>query len=135
MRIFCMSARDVDECWNDIQPLLEQFAQSTGETKPDQIRTGALNSMLQVWGLQDQDRVHGVLVTEVIESAWDHICVIRVAAGEVRLPLQERLLDEVGKWAREIGCRRVRFVGRHGWLKRFKRFRPRAVVGEWDLSH
>lgn len=136
MRIFCLSALDVttDTIWEDVREHFERFCRKTGEISPEQVRRGAINSELQIWGLQDAECVHGIVVTEVSESPVGHLCTIRIACGDAPVPMQERLLDEVGKWASSIGCYAVRIVGRKGWLKRFPRFHQTAVVADWLLS-
>jgi hypothetical protein len=134
--MFCLSAQEVASniIWQDIAELFERFARCTGETSPEQIRRGAIDSMLQIWGLQDAETVHQVAVTEIIETAIDKVCVIRIVCGEAPKGLQSRVLDEIGHWAKDIGCARVRFVGRKGWFRRYPRFRPTAAVGEWVLT-
>jgi len=122
-----------DAIWRDIQPFFQRFAQKTGEATPEHLRQGGADSNLQVWGLQDDKRVHAVTVTEVSETAKAPVCTVRIAYGSAPRAMQEKLLDAMGAWAREIGCRKVRIVGRKGWLKRFPRFKQTAVVMEWDL--
>ena len=135
MRMFCLSASDVmtETIWEDIRGHLERFARKTGEITPEQVRKGAADSNLQVWGLQDAEAVHGVVVTEVSETAAGLICTVRIACGGARVAMQERLLNAIGEWAREIGCHAVKIVGRRGWLRRFPRFKQTAVVMEWAL--
>jgi hypothetical protein len=133
--MFCLSAVDVttDTIWNDMLPYFERFAEMTGEIAPEQIRKGAADSNMQVWGLQDAEAVHAIAVTEVSETPRGSICTVRVACGGAPKPMQERLLDAIGAWAREIGCVTVRITGRRGWLRRFPRFKQTAVVMEWTL--
>ena len=137
MRMFCLSATDVttETIWSDMEPLLSRFAAKRGETSPDQIRTGVAQEMLQLWGLQDSERVRGVVVTELSDTPRGLLCTLRIAASDdsVPRPLQERLLDSIAEWAREKGCVAMRIVGRKGWLRRFPRFRQTAVVMEWVL--
>lgn len=131
--MFALAADQINATWEDYRELLEQFERSTGEMTVAQIKEGALNSTLQLWGLQDDDKVHGVLATEVIETGRGLVCVIRVAIGTAPIGYQKRLLDEVGRWAKGMNCVSVRLIGRHGWLKRFPFFRKTAVVAEWNL--
>ena len=135
MRMFCLSPMDVstDTIWGDVRALFERFSEATGEISAEQVRKGAMDSNLQIWGLQDAEKVHYVAVTEISETPRGLICTVRVACGESPKPYQERLLDSIGQWAREMGCVAVRIVGRRGWLRRFRRFRPTAIVMEWAL--
>jgi len=135
MRMFCLSPTDVttDTIWGDIEPLFERFACKTGEISPEQIRKGAVESGLQIWGLQDAERVHAVAVTEISDTPRGLVCTIRVACGEATRGIQERLLEAIGHWAREMNCVTVKIVGRKGWLRRFPRFKQTAIVMEWAL--
>lgn len=135
MRIFCLSALDAtsDTIWGDVREHFERFAALRGEATPEQVRKAAADSNVQIWGLQDAEEVHAVVVTEVKETAKGHSCDIWIAHGGAPVPIQERLLDEIGAWAREINCYRVRLIGRKGWMRRFPRFKQTAVVMEWAL--
>jgi hypothetical protein len=133
--MFCLSAMDAttDTIWEDVRPLFERFARVTGEISPEQVRKGAADSNMQVWGLQDAESVQAVAVTEISDTPRGYLCVVRIACGETPKPMQERLLDAIGAWAREMGCYAVRIVGRRGWLKRFPQLKQTAVVMEWTL--
>ena len=135
MRMFCLSAADcaLETIWADVAPLFERFERATGEISAEQVRSGAQAEQLQVWGLQDADGVHLVVLTEIATTPKGLVCTIRAAIGEARVGLQARLLGEIGAWARALGCVCVRLVGRKGWLRRFRRFRQTAVVMEWAL--
>lgn len=136
MRMFCLSPTDVatDTIWEDIRGHFERFADLRGEATPEQIRKSAMESNAQIWGLQDAEAVHAVVVTEIRTTARGNRCHIWIAHGGAPVPLQERLLDEIGRWARESGCYAVRINGRRGWLRRFPRFRQTAIVADWLLS-
>jgi len=133
--MFCLSPLDVttDTIWEDIREHFERFARKTGEITPEQVRQGAADSRFQVWGLQDAERVHAVAVTEISETAAGRLCTVRIACGGAPVPIQERLLDEIGRWAMQMQCHAMRIVGRRGWLRRFPRFKQTAVVMEWNL--
>ena len=135
MRIFALSAADIgtETIWEDVRELLERFERKTGEISADQVRQGAAREQLQIWGLQDAERVHFLAVTELGITPKGLVCTVRIGVGSARVPMQERLLDAIGAWAREAGCKRVRLVGRPGWLRRFRRLRQTAVVMEWEL--
>ena len=135
MRLFSATPQQIRADWAHFGPHLERFARECGESTPEQLLEALDSSHLQAWGLQDHEAVRAVVLTQIDATAWGSVCVIRVAVGGARIPMQERLLDEIGKWARQQGCRSVRFHGRRGWLRRFRRFKEVAVVGEWDLRH
>ena len=135
MRMFCLSPADVstDTIWGDIEELFKRFAAKTGEISPEQVRKGAQDSNLQIWGLQDAKTVHAVAVTEISDTPRGYLCTVRIACGAAPKGIQERLLDSIGNWSKEMGCVAVRIVGRRGWLRRFPRFKQTSVVMEWEL--
>lgn len=135
MRIFCLSASDVttETIWEDVREHFERFAAIRGEATPAQVRQAAADSSAQIWGLQDAEEVHAVVVTELKATAKGIRCDIWIAHGGAPIPIQERLLDEIGRWAKEIGCYAVRVMGRKGWKRRFPRFREVGVILEWSL--
>lgn len=139
MRMFSLSPLDVttDTIWGDIAEHFERFASKTGEISAETVRRGAANSELQIWGLQDAERVLGVVVTELSETPRGILCTFRVACGTAPVAIQERLIGEVCKWAKQMGATRARIIGRRGWWRRLRHFlrglRVVAFVMEWDL--
>ena len=133
MRMFSIAPHEVDAVWGDFAHHFERFERVAKDIKAEQIREAAKAERLQIWGLQDAEEVHGVAGTEILDTAEGLVCVVRVACGTAPKALQERLLDEIGKWARELGCVKVRYIGRRGWLRWFPRFRQTGVVAEWNL--
>jgi len=133
--MFCLSAADctTETIWSDLLPCLERFERVTGEVCADQVREAAISEAMQVWGLQDAECVRLVAVTEIAKTPRGLVCTVRVATGSASRAHQERLLDEIGRWARSLGCRCVRLVGRKGWLRRFPRLKQVGVVMEWAL--
>lgn len=97
-----------------------------------QVRESAKASRQQVWGLQDAEKVHGICITEILATPSGLTCLIVGAAGSAPTTLQERLHDEIARWAKSIGCTRMRLQGRRGWLRRLK-YRQTAIVGEKAL--
>lgn len=131
MRMFCLSADEIDTCWNDFAPLLERLAKR-GDFSPTHAREAAKASKQQIWGLQDAERVHGIAITEILATPSGLLCLIVGAAGSAPKPLQVRLHDEIAKWAKEIGCVRMRLQGRRGWLRQLK-YTQTGIVGEKSL--
>lgn len=133
MRIFALSPEQVEHVWPDFEPLMQKM-EAVGDLGAQTIRKNAADGLLQIFGIQDDEQVRGVALTEVMETPSGLILGIIGAVGAARGPLQERLLDEIGKWGASIGCRAVRIHGRKGWVRRFPRFKPTGIVAEWPLQ-
>jgi len=133
MRMFALAPDQVAQTWPDYCELIEAF-ERRGDLKAEQVREEAIAGKLQIWGLQDESKVHGIVATQIMDTARGYVCEIPLAVGNAPVGFQKRLLEEIGKWARdEQRCVAVRMQGRKGWLRRFPYFRPTGVVAEWNL--
>lgn len=133
MNVFCLSADQVEGCWNDFAWLIERFERVCGDITTVQIRESALASKQQIWGLQDEERVHAIMVTEIASTAQGLVCRLIAAVGTAPEPDKRRLLDTISAWAREIGCVFIRFSGRKGWLRWDRRFKQTGITAEISL--
>lgn len=128
MRMFCLSADEIDTVWNDFAHYFDRLP----ELVPEQVRDRAKASQQQIFGLQDAEKVHAICITEILNTGMGRVCLISGAAGTAPAPLQERLHDEIAKWAKSIGCTRMRLEGRRGWLRRLK-YKQTGIVAEKAL--
>lgn len=133
MRLFCFSKQDAVESWEDVRPFFETMEREHNGPLAHIVHELAIAEKAQIWGFDDGDGITGVLATEVIETARGKVCNIMTALGAAPVAMQERMMDEVGKWALSLGCIAVRLQGRKGWLRRFPRMRQVGIVAEWPL--
>ena len=130
MRLFCLSAEQIDAVWPDLEGLLDPHADLT----PEQLKRNAKESKQQIWGFND-DRIRGIYISEIIQTSRGLICLIVSAKVDrgVGKPLMQRLHDEIGTWARGLGCVAMRIHGRKGWLRWDRRYRQTGIVAERPL--
>lgn len=133
MRLFCFSKIDAADSWDDVRPMFERAQAEHDGPLAEVIHELAKQEKAQIWGFDDGDGITGVVATEVVETARGKVCNIMTAIGGAPLLMQERMMDEIGKWAASIGCIAVRLQGRKGWLRRFARLRQTGIVAEWPL--
>jgi hypothetical protein len=133
LRMFCLSADEVERCWDDFAHHLERLTQCGADLTPQEIRENALKSRQQIWGLQDSQAVQGVAITEILATSSGLTCLIVGACGSASKAMMHRLHDEIARWAKSLGCTRVRIHGRRGWLRFDRRYRPTAMVMEMAL--
>jgi hypothetical protein len=134
MRLFCFSKVDAVDSWDDVRPFFESVQNDHDGPIAEVIHQLAIEEKAQVWGFDDGDVITGVVATEVIETARGKVCNIMTAIGGTPLAMQERMMDEIGKWALSLGCIAVRLQGRKGWLRRFPRLRQTGITAEWSLT-
>lgn len=131
MRIFCLSPAEIEICFDDFARLLEFDG---FDLTPQQIKKNCLASTQQLWGLQDALEVHGICLTEIIQTSHGLVCLIVGACGRhIPKPLMERLHDEIGTWAKGLGCVSMRIQGRKGWLRWDRRYQQTGIVAERPL--
>jgi hypothetical protein len=132
MRLFCLSPQEIESCWDDFGALFTRL--SGCDLTSEQIKTNAKDSRQQIWGLQDALEVHGVCITEIIQTSRGLVCLIVGACGQdIPKPLMERLHDEIGHWAKDLGCVAMRIHGRKGWLRWDRRYKQTGIVAERPL--
>ena len=131
MRMFCLAAEEIDPNWGDFAPFFERLARC-GDLSPEAARENLKASRQQLWGLQDAEAIHGIALTEILATPSGLLCLIVGAAGSAPKPLQRRLHDEIAKWAKSIGCTRMRLQGRRGWLRQLK-YTQTGLIGERAL--
>jgi hypothetical protein len=72
-----------------------------------------------MWVVWSGEKMTGVLVTEIYDTARGTTCAIPVVGGGA---LEDSLdvLDTIEAWAKEQGCVRLRGEGRSGWSRALK---------------
>jgi len=133
MRPFCVAADQVEVCWEDFAHFFQEFEKHGADLSAYEAKQRAQNAQIQVWGLQDDQAVRGIVTTEMMRTARGLVCVITMAQGTAAEEPKRRLLTAIIEWARERGCVCVRLQGRRGWLRWDKRFKQTGIVAELDL--
>lgn len=133
MKVFCLSSDQVQACWDDFAHLIERFERVCGDITTVQVRESAMTSKQQIWGLQDEERVHAIMITEISSTAKGLVCRLVAAVGTAPERDKRFLLDTISAWAREIGCVLVRYSGRKGWLRWDRRFKQTGITAEYSL--
>lgn len=133
MNVFSPHANQIDELWPYLAPLLGVYERRCKSLTAEQVYHAAKASRQQIFGLQDGERVHGLVVTEIQATARGKVCELVAACGMAPNEDKRQILHAIEQWAREIGCVAVRLQGRKGWTRFDKRFRQTAIVAEMRL--
>lgn len=133
MRAFCLRAEQVDDAWSELAAFFERFEKQGHDLSADDVRAKARTSAAQVWGLQDEQKVHGILATEIVPTAHGRVCVITAAHGSAPESDKRELMESIRRFAKENGCTKIRIHGRPGWLRWDRRFEPVGIIAEMPL--
>lgn len=129
--VFTLQSHEIQAHWVYIAPHLARVC----EDFPDDLNLDALKADLtaarkQLWGFHDGAIVTGVAVTEIQHP----VCWLRAGAGTETFPGQiDEVLFAIEGWARDIGCQRIKLMGRVGWKRRLPSFHQIGIILEKPL--
>jgi hypothetical protein len=97
----------------------------------DELRDELRLAKKQLWGLQEGPAIRGICITRIAGKC----CEIYAAAGRQSKPGQIlELYEHIERWARDIGCDRMRVIGRKGWLRMLAGYSQTGIILEKDLQ-
>lgn len=128
--VFCLASHEIETHWKDFAHHLERFCDETKEAQVDALREDLTSARKQFWGFDDGEKVSVVCLTS-IEGA---ICWLWVGCGTESWKGQfERGIYEIERWAKSIGCNRLKIRGRVGWERKLAGFKRTAVIIEKEI--
>lgn len=136
MNVFCLGPEQVDNLWPEYGHHLERYERDTGIDYAGTIRQDLRLAHKQLWGIQnDAGKVLGVIITKIVDTPGGEVCEIHATCGTSAglKHAVELALPHIERWARDVGCVRVRVVGRKGWLRVLTDYAYRGVVMEKEL--
>ena len=133
MHPFCLEASQIDALWGDFAVILHRFERTCENLTAEQIVSAVRQGKQQLWGVQDDMRVHGILITEVQQTAKGLVCVLVGACGSAPESEKRALLAMVEDWARSLGCVALKILGRKGWARWDRRFKVTGMILEAPL--
>lgn len=130
MSVFCLAAEQIDALWDEIAPHIYRM-ERLGYIGADELRDELKLSKKQLWGLQEAGAVRGICITRIAGKC----CEIYAAVGSQSKRGQIiALYNHVEQWARDIGCDRMRVIGRKGWMRLLANYQQVGIVLEKDLA-
>ena len=128
MGVFCLGSEQIDALWNDVSPFVSRL-ERFGHVGADELREDLKQAKRQLWGYQTT-AVIGIAITRVAGKTCEIVAATGTQSEQGQI---EAVYAEIERWARKIGCVRVRIVGRKGWLRKFPEFTQTGIVAEKDL--
>ena len=97
------------------------------------IRDMVMSGRAMLWIAQDGKCIHAVAVTSLALDQARKVCEIVACAGS---GMREwiRFISGIEKYAKSEGCQSVRLIGRKGWQRMLKDYRPKHVILEKALT-
>ena len=134
MNIFCLGAEQVDDLWPKFGHHIERLERETGLVVAAGIRADLKTADKQLWGYQAGDVVTGVAITSVHKTTRGSVCEIYGACGTESADGQiDSIYSSIEQWAKDIGCTRMRVLGRKGWKRRLTGYRETGIILEKEI--
>lgn len=135
MNVFCLGAEQIDNLYPQFAHHLTRLESETGLILADAIREDLKTAHRQLWGYQSGQDITGIVITEIYDTPRGKCCEIVGACGRETAKGQiEEVMARIEQWAQDIGCTRVRVLGRRGWARRLKGFTQVGIILERELG-
>jgi hypothetical protein len=131
VNVFCLGVDQIDSLWSEYGHHLERYEEA-GYDFAGHIRQDLRAATKQLWGIQDDGRVIGVVVTKIVDTPRGAVCEVHAACGTSAglSAAVDLLLPHVERWAKEHECVGMKIVGRNGWKRVLNDYRQTGVVLE-----
>jgi hypothetical protein len=133
VNVFSLHADQIDDVWPLLAPLLGVYERKCHQLTAEQVYRAAKASKQQIFGLQDEAHIYGLVITEIQMTSRGKVCELVAACGHAPKSAQHEILACIEGWARQIDCAVIRLQGRKGWLRWDTRFKQTAIVAELAL--
>jgi hypothetical protein len=132
--VFGLNSEQIDDLWPHFGHHIERLERETQLVLAEAIRKDLKSARKQLWGYQDGPVVTGVAITEIYETPRGKCCEVHGACGTESSRGQiEQIMAAIEAWAKDIGCTRVRFGGRHGLKRKLKGFAEVGIILEKEI--
>lgn len=129
MSVFCLGSDQIDDLWFEFAQHLQRL-QRLGHLNAEETREDLKLAKKQLWGYQEEGRVIGIAITRVSLP----FCEVFAAAGKQSRPGQiQELYEHIERWARTVGCARMRINGRKGWMRVLQGYSVTGYIMEKEL--
>ncbi len=134
MSVFCLGPEQIDALWPRYAHHLERLERETGLVLASATRADLTTAHKQLWGYQEGDAINGVAITQVYDTPRGKACEVVGACGtETARGQIDQIINEIEKWAADIGCTRMRVLGRKGWQRRLNGYEQTGIILEKEI--
>lgn len=133
MELLCVDPSKVREMWPHVAPIFHAEIERTKRGSIADLEREVLAGNGLVWVAWDGSEIKAAAATVLVKEDAGLVCLIMSCAGTDML-LWVPLLGGIETYAAAEGCKRVRIVGRKGWLKMLDGYRAEGVVMDKEIG-
>jgi hypothetical protein len=124
--VFTLQSYEIDEHWFWIKRFLKRV--ENPDWTPAQVKTELRSAKAQLWVLGDgRSAPLGIVITRIENFQDTRWGLVWIAAGD-GIEHVPRMLGEIEKWFRSMGCSRSEISGRKGWERVLPGYEFKAVT-------
>jgi len=119
MHLIQFKPEEIDKVWPLVKDKIQEALTRNHNFRDHwHVKEQCKNGLEQLWVVvDDNDDIHGVCITAIVQHPNYNIGVVRIATGH-DLPLWVNQIDEFEKWAsKNYKVRKIEIYGRPGWKK------------------
>ena len=125
--LVAIPTNNIDQAWKHCESMIaDALARSNGYALASHIKEWIKEEKMQLWFLWDsedniEDRMYGVVVSEIIQRPLQKCLNIRIMTGKHKDKWQH-LIKKIEDFAWKNDCDSMELVARPGWEKVLRRF-------------
>jgi len=127
MQVICVGPDHIRSIWPHVGRLVKR-AIDRGYTDWGAVESNIFDGLWLLWIAWDGKEIKGAAVTGLVGDA----CEIIACAGDA-MKTWVHLIADIEQYARNEGRKRMRIIGRRGWLRVLPEYKQTAVVLERAL--
>ena len=124
--------------WGEVRDYLEPaVATSRGRWTMEHLCAALAMGRSQLWIAFDEEKIHGVLTTEVMQYPAKKVLAMHFLGGENFDLWYEELLSQISRYAKDMDCDGLEGVARFGFWKWLQRngFEKSSAVYEKGMNN
>lgn len=120
-------SHEIESIWHELEPLIRKVLKKHEEDYTiESIRDSLVKKEVQLWTSYN-GQLEAFILTHIVIYPNHKICEIFMCGG-ANLHNWLRFMSNIEDWAREMGCKYVRFQGRVGWERKLPNFKKTKIV-------
>lgn len=132
MELVCIPPGLVHEFYPKVAPMLRAAIRKTDLARASDLDDQILRGEGLLWLAIEGQTIEAAATTTILETDRHSVCLVTACAGD-DMPQWLPLFRQIEDWARFEGCKRVRIIGRRGWLRALDGYSEKYAIIEKAL--
>ena len=129
--IITYQKNEIEDIWHKVKPLLNKVLQKMDFYYTiNDVKEMLLKEEAQLWTSYEETQLDSVCITRIlIHPKYKYLEIITMAGSKQSF----ECLKSIEKWAKDIGCKKIKLEGRIGWKKLLPDYSQRLIQLEKEL--